>query len=253
MELNQPRTTMVIDRHSVNSPIPKAPDVFPSTYPFALMSLSPDSSLLARGRDATDIDGPGKPLHNCGLGELAVVILTMVLTCPRARLSAWVAEMLEMEGPRNVSTFLRSFFDVASSVLAHEAFPPDWLNVSLMAHTVIIRMLEPIGALLEKSFVPAIDHATSFDGLLWGECLGILCQVLASDELVIEEFPAQRRRAVWTLAGDLRGEGALLLAGLWNCLGWPEAESEGAVRSGGVSRLTVAVLLTTSTRFNSHS
>ena len=34
--------------------------------------------------------------------------------------------------------------------------------------------------------------------------------------------PLQKRRAVWRLAGDIRGEGAAILLRLWSALGWPE-------------------------------
>jgi hypothetical protein len=32
----------------------------------------------------------------------------------------------------------------------------------------------------------------------------------------------QKRRAVWRLAGDIRGEGAAILLRLWLALGWPD-------------------------------
>jgi dedicator of cytokinesis protein 3 len=226
----------VIDRHAANTPISKAyADVFPSTYPFALVVLNPDSSLSARGRDAAEIDDSGKPLLNCGLGETAVTILVLIMACPRPRLNNWLEDLLEIEGPRAVADLLRNFFDVALSILQHEAFPANWLNASLMAHTVVLKLLGPVAALLGKSYVPSIDHAESFNTLLWGDCLNLLCELLASEELVIEEFSAQKRRAVWKLAGDLRGHGASILLQLWNALGWPSSGGEGLMRSGGVS------------------
>jgi dedicator of cytokinesis protein 3 len=35
----------------------------------------------------------------------------------------------------------------------------------------------------------------------------------------------QKRRAVWRLAGDIRGEGAAILLRLWLALGWPDHAS----------------------------
>src|SRR6266851_7346340 len=46
----------------------------------------------------------------------------------------------------------------------------------------------------------------------------------------------QRRRAVWRMAGDIRGEGAAILQQLWDALGWPEDVSE---RAGVVTRYGV--------------
>lgn len=46
----------------------------------------------------------------------------------------------------------------------------------------------------------------------------------------------QKRRAVWRLAGDIRGEGAGILLRLWEALGWPESVSADA---GAVTRYGV--------------
>lgn len=46
----------------------------------------------------------------------------------------------------------------------------------------------------------------------------------------------QKRRAVWRLAGDIRGEGAAILLRLWDALGWQEDVSLG---NGAVSRYGV--------------
>lgn len=50
----------------------------------------------------------------------------------------------------------------------------------------------------------------------------------------------QKRRAVWRLAGDIRGEGALILIRLWDALGWPEDVS---LNNGAVSRYGVLLLI----------
>src|SRR6185312_10482699 len=43
--------------------------------------------------------------------------------------------------------------------------------------------------------------------------------------LVIEEFSPQKRRAIWRLAGDIRGQGAKLLSSLWDAIGWEQGEA----------------------------
>lgn len=47
----------------------------------------------------------------------------------------------------------------------------------------------------------------------------------------------QKRRAVWRLAGDIRGEGAMLLLRLWGALGWPD---ETATEEIALARYTVS-------------
>lgn len=41
-------------------------------------------------------------------------------------------------------------------------------------------------------------------------------------------FLSQKRRAVWRLVGDIRGEGAAILLRLWNALAWPIDENPDA-------------------------
>lgn len=54
----------------------------------------------------------------------------------------------------------------------------------------------------------------------------------------------QKRRAVWRLAGDIRGDGAAILLRLWDALGWPEqvAADAGAVTRYGVSEVAEFLL-----------
>lgn len=40
-----------------------------------------------------------------------------------------------------------------------------------------------------------------------------------------EPLSFQKRRAVWRLAGDIRGEGASIMLTLWQALGWGEHSS----------------------------
>jgi hypothetical protein len=42
----------------------------------------------------------------------------------------------------------------------------------------------------------------------------------------------QKRRAIWRLAGDLRGEGASILLNLWQSLGWTEGDDDDAIHYG---------------------
>jgi hypothetical protein len=42
----------------------------------------------------------------------------------------------------------------------------------------------------------------------------------------------QKRRAVWRLGGDIRGEGADILMRLWEALAWPESTESGSVSQG---------------------
>lgn len=55
----------------------------------------------------------------------------------------------------------------------------------------------------------------------------------------------KKRRAVWRLAGDLRGEGANILLRLWQAIGWDEAVS---AQAGVITRYGVRCIYEASSR-----
>ncbi|EEB95419.1 hypothetical protein MPER_05616, partial [Moniliophthora perniciosa FA553] len=122
---------------------------------------------------------------------------------------------------------LSNFFKIATSILDNDAFPKTWLNVNILSLKVLVKMLDPVSTLLVKEFIPPQENESQFDPQLWREAFYMLLKLLSSDKLVIEEFSPQKRRAVWRLAGDIRGEGATIMLTLWNALGWVERGSEG--------------------------
>lgn len=50
-----------------------------------------------------------------------------------------------------------------------------------------------------------------------------------------DEISVQKRRAVWRLAGDIRGEGASIMLKLWEALGWTEHPSPNGESRYGAS------------------
>jgi hypothetical protein len=60
-----------------------------------------------------------------------------------------------------------------------------------MAHKVLIKMMDAVGVLLEKHFIPGDDATFQFNTELWKEAFQVLLKLLSSDQLVIEEFSPQ--------------------------------------------------------------
>ncbi|EPQ25943.1 uncharacterized protein PFL1_06398 [Pseudozyma flocculosa PF-1] len=137
-------------------------------------------------------------------------------------LASFLEEERDLGGHELCGKFLSNFFEVASSILLNEAFPATWLNINILAHQMVLKMADPLAAMLVRDFIPPADRSPSFDTELWRSGLGMLLTLLSSEQLVIEQFKPQRRRAVWRLAGDIRGEGAQIFAKLWTSIGWPE-------------------------------
>ncbi len=149
--------------------------------------------------------------------------------------------MLDIEGIETCSTTLELLYDVCMSIIRFDAFPRQWLTLSLMCFQAILRILEPIADLMDgEAFNPPVRDAERFDVQLWTKCFELLCVLCGSDELALEDQTQQRRRAEWIMTGDLRDDGAALLSRLWNAIGWPMTDGKqngplNDMRYGGVS------------------
>ncbi|KIM29799.1 hypothetical protein M408DRAFT_328621 [Serendipita vermifera MAFF 305830] len=224
-ELQSPLNAKSLERtRSPATLVTAVPTVFPSSYPFSLVSSLPPT----KGSGVQS-----QLVFNCGLGEAAIVLLVLILSSPRKHLIGFLEGIQEIEGQDKFAALLSKIFKVGLSILQNDAFPKTWLNVNILVHKVLLKIIDPISVLLMKHFIPDQKEAYQFNSNLWRDGFQLLLKLLSSDQLVIEEFSPQKRRAVWRLAGDIRGEGAGILLRLWEALGWPESVSQ---RAGAVTR-----------------
>lgn len=175
---------------------------------------------------SSDKDGPVTALNNT-LGEVAAVILVMLLVQPTDGIKAFLDEQLEVEGAANLNRTVLSLFQASSSILRFEAFPQHWLNVTLLSHTVILKVLRLLAPTMVAINIPDRSSTAPLDVPLWNACFETQFLLLSSDQVVIESFSPQKRRAVWRLAGDIRGDGAATLKYLWQALGEPRPTAGG--------------------------
>ncbi|KAL4080221.1 hypothetical protein V8B97DRAFT_1914290 [Scleroderma yunnanense] len=209
---------------STTAPIPVS---FPESYPFSLMASLPVAQKSALIPSSSE-DGK---LFNPGLGETAIVFLSLVLSAPTKHIYNFLESSYDIEGRDHFATLLTLFFKVATSILDNDAWPSAWLNVNILTHKVLIKMMDPISTLLKRIFIPPPVTAKQFNADLWRDAYYMLLKLLSSDQLVIEDFTAQKRRAVWRLGGDIRGEGAEILSRLWEALiGSESSEVETVLR-----------------------
>ncbi|KAJ7072473.1 hypothetical protein C8F01DRAFT_1216121 [Mycena amicta] len=232
-EFQSPASRKAMERTRSSSPLKtNTPVTFPESYPFSLLAQLPENP---RGPTT-----PGTPdtenVFNPGLGETATVLLVLILSSPTKHILNFFELSLDIEGRDRFVALLSQFFKVATSILENDAFPKTWLNINVLAHKVLVKMMEPISAILEKEFIPPQEDQAQFKSQLWKEGFYMFLKLLSSDQLVIEEFSPQKCRAVWRLAGDIRGDGAAILLTLWQALGWaehPSTTGEPATRYGG--------------------
>ncbi|KAJ3935174.1 MAG: hypothetical protein NXY57DRAFT_991179 [Lentinula lateritia] len=206
------------------------PVVFPESYPFSLLIYLPQPPFNSK-RITSEAHS-----FNPGLAEAAVVLLVLILSSPPKAISEFLESSLDIEGRDRFVALLSHFFTVSISILENECFPKTWLNINILAHQVLVKMMNPISTLLTHEFIPPQETEATFDPSLWKEAFTMLLKLLSSEQLCIEEFSPQKRRAVWRLAGDIRGEGASIMLTLWQALGWGEHSStagEPTMRFGG--------------------
>ncbi|SOV06607.1 related to dedicator of cytokinesis protein 3 [Ustilago sp. UG-2017a] len=228
-ELSSRATIRALERHRAPSTTPSpVPVIFPSSYPFPLVARRPQgnasvvhgpSSRRNRRRDRTEF-------LNCGLVEISAVLMVLIVLSPRKHLSSFLEEERDLGGDERMSKILFDFFEVATSILSYEAFPSTWLNLNIFSHQMVLKMADPLASVMVRHFIPSAERSETFNTNLWRASLTMLLTLLSSDQLVIEQFKPQRRRAVWRLAGDIRGEGARIFAKLWTSIGWPEKSGE---------------------------
>ncbi|KAF9007971.1 cytoplasmic protein [Cyathus striatus] len=233
-ELQNLESRRAIDRTRSSTTLKMtAPVTFPESYPFSLVAHLPDTT---RTSNSSLLTKSGESSFYPSLGETAIVFIVLILSSPTKHILNFLESSLDIEGRERFVNLLSQFFKVGTSILENEAFPKTWLNVNILAHKVILKMMDPVAAIMEKEFIPPRDNETQFDSRLWKDCFYMLLKLLSSEQLVIEEFSPQKRRAVWRLAGDIRGEGASILLSMWQALGWAEhlsTSGEPATRYGG--------------------
>ena len=120
-----------------------------------------------------------------------VVLLVLILSSPRRNISSFLNSSLEIEGKDKFVTLLSQFFGAAISILENTAFPKNWLNVNILAHKVLVKMMDPVASILERDFIPDPETESQFDAILWRDGFYMLLKLLSSDQLVIEEFSPQ--------------------------------------------------------------
>lgn len=164
------------------------PVTFPESYPFSLLAFLPDTPRnTPHGIPVRE----GDEVFNPGLGETAIAFLVLILSSPIKHILNSLQLSMDIEGRERFVTLLSQFFKVAISILENDAFPKTWLNVNVLAHKVLIKMMDPIATILEKEFIPPQESESQFNSNLWREGLSTLLKLLSSDQLVIEEFSPQ--------------------------------------------------------------
>lgn len=169
---------------TTTAPIPVS---FPESYPFSLMAALPKTQ---KGTPSVSTNEHNR-FFNPGLGETAIVFLSLVLSAPTNHIYNFFESSYDIEGKDNFASLLVQFFKVTTSILDNDAWPSSWLNVNILTHKVLIKVMDPISTLLKSIFIPPPSATKQFRVDLWRDAFYMLLKLLSSDQLVIEEFTAQ--------------------------------------------------------------
>lgn len=130
-------------------------------------------------------------LYSPGLGETAMVFLVLALSASKNLFLSFLEGVWDIEGKEKLSALLLQIFKVGASIINNDAFPSNWLNVNVLAHKVLIKIMDPIATFLEREYVPHEHSGEQFDVNMWREAFNLLLKLLSSQHLVIEEFSPQ--------------------------------------------------------------
>lgn len=188
-ELQSPASWKAMEQ--ARSPVTLAANVpiaFPESHPFSLLSTLPPTKVLNQD---VQVDQP--VIFNCALAETAVVFLVLISSAPRNHLINFLESKMDIEGKDKFVYFLSQFFRMAISILSNEPWPKNWLNLDILAHKVLSKIIDPIAFLLIRDFVPEQSSSFEFNATLWREAFYTILKLLSSDQLVIEDFSPQVR------------------------------------------------------------
>jgi dedicator of cytokinesis protein 3 len=187
-EFQSPASCKAMERTRSSLPLKTTiPVTFPETYPFCLVAHLPENPRSPGTPGTPDADNTFNP----GLGETATVFLVLILSSPTKHILNFLELSLDIEGRDRFVGLLSQFFKVATSILENDAFPQTWLNINVLAHKVLIKMMEPIASIMEKEFIPPQETQAQFNAHLWKDGFYMFLKLLSSDQLVIEEFSPQ--------------------------------------------------------------
>ncbi|PLW31687.1 hypothetical protein PCASD_10913 [Puccinia coronata f. sp. avenae] len=254
-EFESPANVEIVQRLGTTaSVISSVPIVFPATYPFLLLNSLPPKPNLHSSHPMGNPNDPNNhayggqqnspPTVQNALGEIAVVMITMIMLAPTRMLKNHFELMLEVEGKVNFGKFLSKIFKAFYSILKNVSFPSNWLNMNVISHKAILKLLEVVSKILQREFIPASfqEHEQTkrltklkragqlsedqegsgkerFDSNLWSDFFVLNHGLLSSKLLIIEEYPPQKRRVIWKLAGDIRDQGSKIFRAAWESIG----------------------------------
>lgn len=152
---------------------------------------------------------------------------------PLIELSALLAQLVQKPASKQIaeavpdlSSILFDGLDVIKSILRGDAYPDAWLSLHVYQHRACLQTLDAILDVMLARFLPSPDDADDFNTELWKSYLLTLLILVNSDKLTLENFPEQKRRAVWKIAGDVREQGAGLLQKSWQAIGWDSSAED---------------------------
>ncbi|KAF2221039.1 hypothetical protein BDZ85DRAFT_266181 [Elsinoe ampelina] len=204
--------------------------LFPTTYPFRAVSAQAEDVPTEVLLEITAVLGaffqPGSALNTA---------------TPLSPISASPVQTDISEVPFDDTDLAKSLF-VLRSIQSSGAFPPAWLSVSVAFSRCTVPILSfllshLIRSLPDTAADPDGDAILDFDGALWQHWFDALIALVTSEVVGMENHSEQKRRAVWTVGGDIRELAAGLLRKAWDALGWENDEENtklyGVERVGG--------------------
>ncbi|KAL1921661.1 uncharacterized protein VTP21DRAFT_10303 [Calcarisporiella thermophila] len=151
--------------------------------------------------------------------DIAAVFLELCDRVSVQELHDYVDTMTLAMSMEEMEEFLHQLLSMCLSILTHEVFPDEWLNVNVISHSVVLKILHAITALLNSTHAPprriisiASPGNVHADMDVWTHTLLVLLRLLTCDNLHAEK----KQQTVQNIVGDLRADAVNLLQQLWD-------------------------------------
>lgn len=190
-------------------------ELFPSKYPFVTVPVDSRSD---------------SKFDEC-LIEMGTIFMSIVTFANISGMSLPSSSLSRSE----LSEIILNILQACSAMLANQSFPKTWTSLVTLHHDTVFGTLTYLNSLLVEKFIPSPEQAEEFDASIWYTYLSTLLQVTGSDIIAIEFLSEQKRKAMWSLLGDIRGRASTMLQQTWDLLGWQASPEE--QQKYGLSRL----------------
>ncbi|ODQ64123.1 hypothetical protein NADFUDRAFT_53100 [Nadsonia fulvescens var. elongata DSM 6958] len=124
-----------------------------------------------------------------------------------------------------------NIIEACDALLMSVSFPKTWISLFALHHETAFGCMAYLKSIMKSQYLPSTDRAEEFNTQIWYNYFTSMLKIVGSESIAIENLSEQKRKAIWKISGDIRGQAMSLFTELWDFLGW-DASAEDMTRFG---------------------